>query len=131
KLNASALINFIAELCHVHKVCFEVGFAPHAEGVNTLSIDGILDLMFVFQSPSDTQIRAKHSHCKGVITIKRKSDLRQNSTHGANRHSFQVNILRSVLPDTECVTRRPDVRIPYGERTDLPSGVHITLQQHW
>ena len=106
----AAFIDLVAELRHVDEVLLEVLLAAHVEGVDTLTVDRIFDLMLVFQPARDAEIRAEHPNRKDIFAVERKSHFRENPADGADRHSFEVNVLRSILPDAERFAAR--VRCP-------------------
>ncbi len=126
----AAFIDLVAELRHVDEVLLEVLLAAHVEGVDTLTVDRIFDLMLVFQPARDAEIRAEHPNRKDIVAVERKSHFGENPADGADRHSLEVNVLRSILPDAERFARGTDVRVADGERADLSSRIHIAFEQH-
>ena len=51
--NVATLVDFIAKSCHVDEICFEIRLATHAERMHTLAVNGVFDLMLVFQATCD------------------------------------------------------------------------------
>src|SRR5262245_48315925 len=54
KANVATFVDFIAKSCHVDEICFEIRLAAHAERMQTLAVNGVFDLMLVFQAACDT-----------------------------------------------------------------------------
>ena len=64
-----AFVDLITELRHVDEVRLEVGFTAHAEHVHTLAVDGVFDLMLVFQTARDAEIRAEHADGEDIVAV--------------------------------------------------------------
>src|ERR1041385_3085857 len=49
-------------------------FAAQAERMDALAVDGVLDLVLVFQAACHAEIGAEHSHGEDIVAVKRKRD---------------------------------------------------------
>ena len=128
--DVAALIDLVAKFGHIDEVCFEVGLSTHAEEMYPLSIDGVFDLVLVLETACHSQVGAEHTDGEDVIRIQRSRKIRQDSTYGADRHAFKMDVLRGVLPNTIRFAAWRNVHVPNGQRTDSSCRVHITLEQH-
>src|SRR5262249_17307588 len=98
--------------------------------MNAPAVDGVLHFMFVLEAAHDAQVRAEQSNRKEVFAIQRKSDFCKDATDGADRHSFQMDVLRCILPDMERLAARRCVRISDRQRADDTCCPHISFEQY-
>src|SRR5436190_2640835 len=102
--NPAALVDVIAEFGHVHQIRFKIRFPAHAEQVNSTAIDGVLDLVFVFQPSHDTKICPEEPDRKKVLAIQGECNFGEDPTDCPDRHALKMDILRGILTNPKRVT---------------------------
>jgi hypothetical protein len=104
--------------------------APERREVHALPIDANLELMRVLEPAHRSEIRPEQLHLELIVAVERCHVMNQDPADRSKWETFDVLVLRGVLPDAEDFARRRRVRIAQRERADPLCGRQITFEEH-
>ena len=85
---------------------FEVVIAAEFAEMDALAINGDFQLMGIFESAHGSEIGPEVADGDGVFAVERKIEFCKRPADCSQRQSFNVPVLRSILPDSNRVAGR-------------------------
>ena len=76
----------------------EIGLAADGRDVHPLPVNRVLDLVGILQAAHHAQVGAHQRRLEDVLAVERKRMARERAADGPQRQTFDVLVLRQILP---------------------------------
>ena len=121
--------NGIGGICRIELRRHQILVAANLCGVDAFPIEHQLDFLRILQTANCIQIGTIQPNLEIVLGVDGKGMCDTNASDRAERHPFQVHVLRQVLAHRVGIAADVHRRIADCDRADLSSGSQIRLQQ--
>jgi hypothetical protein len=104
--------------------------AAERRQVHALTVHRDLELLLVLEAAHRAEVGAEQPDLELILAVERQRQVERLPADGADRHPFDVAILRRVLADAEHFAHRRQLGIAERERGDAFRRRQIAFEQH-